>query len=395
MSTNSTTNTPTFICKFSKQAQPHFVRLDEFDASRLRICDAIAFGKGSQTTVKSYARYLNDKGDLCKPYFQVPKQFCFGIQPTYPYSQKDLEAKPDSLIDGFQVCYCLNSIDTVDNPTPEEQKAAEIFDAIAKLTKDAFCYESSKPKPPPAGERSAEKTRVVPPLVTNAYASVKSGDEEAEYYIKPFFEFPNELDSNKKQTGKKDTSKSRRAYIPLVSYGGGDKGPLDLKTIIMGPDMKGRTRGEVRDKTGLMFRDVKGEIEPVLVWEGLWWGSHSQKPWVVNAQIKVSECNYTPVTNIGKEHRFLDARPDLMPPDEDLDNPEDADFIDPNGVPDLSEQLGNGDAKNPMDALLNAAKDADPEVVEQNEQQVTPEKSQKKKDKEEKREKRKKHKDRS
>ncbi len=364
MSTINDTKFDHVKTKYSKSAPIMFITLESVDTQRMRLTEAIKTGKSGKETIRSYARYINDAGIPCQAFFEAPEQFCFGINPTFPFGLTDEKEKTDDKIDGFQVCYMLNSNDTVEDPTEDETKFKMIADRMVELNKLAFEYESRKPK----------ELKVVGPLVFNAFNSTRLDDGESiDYYIKPLCEHPNEL-VDKKKTGKKDTSKPLRTYLPLWSFGGPNKEqPLTLKAQIFGPDPSGKQGGEFQDKTGLAYRDKRGLIKPVIQWGGLYWGSHNSKPWVVNTQLKITECNFTPMV-AATQKRFLTARPDLPAcPIEDVDYDDaDAQFDDPNGIDD-TELLSNGDAKNPMEALQAEStpqRDPSPEV--------TPEKKEKK-----------------
>jgi len=291
-----------------------FVKLHEFDKSRLVIRDAVTkeLGEGEKKTPYTYSEafYKNDDGELCRLFFEAPTQEVWGLNEVYPYNLPEGKRKADINLKGFQVAYPLTSILTVKKPTKDEQYIKALFDAIFNATVDALEKECKK------------KNRVVPRTTYSHYTTAKS-DGNASDAVKRIYSHPNMKDSKEK-----NKDKPMRTYVKLLTKGNG----ADLKcdTKIFGPD------DEPLSARTLTVRGSRGKMTPVFGFEGLYWGQHGNtSPFGVSARFFLDQCNYTPLgSNRGSSRRFLQSNTDSAPD-------EDSAFSSPTGEEDFKEGKGN------------------------------------------------------
>jgi len=319
---------------YKKYPEKYCVRMGTFDPKRLRITSPGQYIKG-RTIVTSVGRYLNDKGEACEPYFEIANQTCF-----LALSYLENKPKEPEYVNGIKLTYYLTSQDTVKSPTTDEAYTKKIFDGIADFNWKIYEYEASL---------SREK-RTIPDMSRNAYMAAK--EEGREYALKPVYEQGNKLDDNKKPIKKnnknvKDADSQLRTYLKFLTYGEGRD--MTCKTQVYGP-------GNVMDKTGMKYaladKDGKtkpGLAEPVLLWKGIFWGSHgSTQPWGASTQFAVHEVNWTPISFGNGQTRFLKENTAL--PEEAASDEESSELEGEN----TEFQNPEDDGKSVQDTLKNA-----------------------------------------
>lgn len=244
--------------------------VEGWDKERIVIHDAVTsvFNIGnvevSSTTCAGY--YLNDDGEECKLYIAAPSQGCFGVSYTFPMEVKQEDQTPDKR-KGMQVMYQLTSLKTVAEPLAEEQA---YIDFITDL------WEAGVQK----GREEAEKDEpTIPASSVNSFVAA-SRKENWENAVKKPFAYPKTKD--KKSL---DMTKPLRQYIKLITHGEGET--LSSVTPFYGPGDK--------PVNAAKFVDVRGNIEPCIAWEGVYFGSHGPTaPQGASLRFKLVEANYTP-----------------------------------------------------------------------------------------------------
>jgi len=284
-----------------------------FDASRLVHDDPkrieYTIGKKKIGNTMSYGHYLDDEGEKCTLYLAFPEQTTFGVNHSYDLNVKEEDKKPENS-KGLQLCYPMTSMNTIEEPTEQEQA---LMDAIEKIGEIAV--EQAK-------KHSKGKNSTLPTMVSSAIRGVE-GDDYSDV-IKPAFSY--KLDEKKRS----DKTKPQRMYIKLVTTGGktssGSK-PLICHTKFYGP-------GDV-EVSALRYVDRRGIIMPCVKYEGIYWGAHGETPYVGSLHFRVSQANFTPVSGtssvparrlLGKNTAVADDDDDDVPKprraagDDDSDN---------------------------------------------------------------------------
>ena len=263
----------------SRTVEKHcFVPVGEFDINRLIIESPVrnSFKRGNSEIEwwTSPVYYTNGKGEKCKLMMEFPKQFTFGINSNYPMGCAEEDKTADKR-NGLQICYPLTSLDTVNNPTDDEQYTIDTFDKLWNAVWKKMEEEAEKDEP------------TIPDPSCNAYLGAQKRNKP-EYAIKPIATFPRvPKTSPLAQNGKRpfDKTKPKRTYVKLMTKGSGTK--LRCDTQIFGP-------GNKLDKTGLKFEDVKGYVHPVFYIQGIYWGSHGQTSYGASLTIRVAQMNFEP-----------------------------------------------------------------------------------------------------
>lgn len=288
-----------------------FVPLGEFDPARLEVGPPVThtFKKGDQNIswTTSPGFYLNEDGEKCVPYFELPEAYCFGVNEKYPIGTSKDDQTPEN-ISGYQVCYPLTSLATIENPSDDEKYARTLLTSLRESIWEAMQRECELD----------DEERTVPAPTYNSYLGATKGKRiNPDYAIKPIYSFPMVQEGKRKV---EDRSKPERIYIPLITSGSGRK--LRNHTRIHGP---GDKKLNVRQCV-----NVSGRCHPVVRWDGAFWGPHCQKTYGGSTRLKLSEMNFTPRTAGTSTRRMLN--PNTAPPqEEDFSDDEDSSFHDPRG----------------------------------------------------------------
>ena len=264
-----------------------FVPIGEFDSTRLVLEEPQErkSKNGEFTWFTSKGYYKTDDGENANLYFQLPKQFFFGFNAIYPTGMKDQDKSIEKL-EGLQICYLLTSMNTIENPTEEEQYAIDTLQAIWHLTVERmkeFCN---------------DEDIVLPGVTESAYFNAKAKDDFT-IAVKPPFSHPfrKEKGKNGKDKSIEDTTKPKRTYIKLETF---DKGrSMKCNTLVHGP-------GDVT-LNPLKYLDTRGDIIPVIRWNGAYYGAHGKRSWGASLTLRLSECNYIPRKRGGPPRRMLET----------------------------------------------------------------------------------------
>jgi len=248
----------------------------DFDESRLVVTDPISTsfkGEDGVTDVNDCSSrifYLDENGnpcDFCSPF---PTQRTFGFNNTYVYTKLET----DENLNGMQVCYPINSLNTHNKPTPEEKAAQNMLDAIWRAVVAK-------------GKEEAEKEdSKLPPASVGSYMSARG---KMERFIKPILEHPI-LKNPDPKIRVPDTTKPKRLYAKLITKGKG----LQMKALtqVYGPGDKLESPTKYLSRKGEM---KQGDIEPVFKFPKVFWGPHGQKsPCGGSVKISLIQCNYSP-----------------------------------------------------------------------------------------------------
>ena len=268
-----------------------FVSLEDqrsFDWSAVVVEEPVthSFTKG-ETTIEwttSEVYLPGPNGEKLSIYFEMAPQNFWGISGNWPFGTAQEDRTLDT-IDGFQICYPLTSLSTVDNPTEAEKTTKHFLDQTWNITVDAmkrFCSVKDK------------KKRKVPAPTYSAYATTR-GDKDWAYAVKPVYDYSYSMDQ---KTNKKfvDKSKPQKTYIKFVTKGKGSNIRCDTK--VFGPG----------DKlvSPYKYMSVRGNAHPVIHWDGIFWGSHGQKAsYGASVRLRVSEMNFTPTVDSSVPRRRM------------------------------------------------------------------------------------------
>lgn len=252
-----------------------------------------SFTQGSTTIewVTSDAYYPGPNGEKLGMFFELEEQITWGINGTWPMNVPE-EKQNMTNMEGYQICYSLTSMNTINEPTTREVQTKKIFDKIHEISLESsikFC--SVK-----------REDRLVPSPTYSSYVAAKEEGNWDEF-VKPVYEFPSSKVNGKKTL---DKSKPERTYLKFLSKGKGPK--LECNTKIYGPDDK---QVSVTKYLSLKSSETeqsskKGRVHVVMYWDGIFYGPHGQKPHGVSNRFKISEMNYKPLSITGvSEKRFL------------------------------------------------------------------------------------------
>jgi hypothetical protein len=240
---------------------------ETFDPSRLVIADPVkrvstVNGKEFEN-FNSQVYYKDQNGTNREFYVSLPPQRTFGVNLNYEFGKEESE----ETLNGAQMCYNLTSMQTVSNPTHEEQATIKLFDAITTaLGEKAFVECETNPLRIPPGIKSSIKM-----------AKLENKPEDV---IKPIAEYP-----KNPQTKKFDLTKPKRVYLQLATKGKGTK--LEINTRIKGP---GNKLLNPRDLVS-----VRGEVTPAIKFGPVYWGTHGPKStYTTSCKATILEMNYTP-----------------------------------------------------------------------------------------------------
>jgi hypothetical protein len=282
--------------------QEVFIPLGSYEPEKLTLTNikekTIKLRNGkSQTSYISDWIYTDENGKQGIPCFELGEQLTFGVNTLHPYDMNDADKTPDT-VDSLQICYPMTSMETVNDPTEEEKHCIDLFDNLIEKTKAKGIEEASR------------KTSSMP---KNARASFKD-ESTADEVIKPLY-----FHSKNPETKQEDTTKPKKSYIKLITYGKGKQ--MKVNTVFYGP-------GDKRVNP-MKYVDVRGKIHPVVRLEAVTWGSQGTSDYLAFIRMKVLQANYTPTDSVISSKRFLS--PNTAP------NVEDDDFE--NETPKLEEEI--------------------------------------------------------
>ena len=164
----------------------------------------------------------------------------------------------------------MTSDETMNSPTTEEMKTREALDKVWEITLDSlkkFCKKS-------------KSERIVPAPTYNAYATARS-ENDWSYAVKPIYDYPN-ITNQVTGEKRKDEYSPERAYLKFITWGKG-KG-IKSKTSVYGPGDK------IVNPLEYMWQPdnyVSGIGHPVVLWDGIFWGSHGQTSYGASARLRV------------------------------------------------------------------------------------------------------------
>ena len=205
-------------------------------------------------------------------YFELAEQNLWGVNGIWPFGTVEYEQSQNN-IEGFQICYPLTSLSTVNNPTTDERVTRDTLDMIWNITVNTL------------KRFSTSKDRKVPAPTFSTYATAK-GENYWTYAVKPIYNLSKTTNRNGTKFG--DDTKQMQAYIKLATNGKGKN--IKCHTKIHGPG----------DKKMSPFRciSVHGSCHPVKHWDGVYWGSHGRNSYGASVvRLKVSEMNFSPCMN--------------------------------------------------------------------------------------------------
>lgn len=292
--------------KKSEDIPDFFVPLGTFDKNRLVRKPAVAssFKKGEAEveSCSSQILYLDDDGKECHALIELAPGFTFGINYVVPFGTPKEEICLE-IAEGYQICYSLTSIDTIEKPTKDEKYSINVLKTLQDVAWEALVEECEKD----------DDEREVPAPTYNSYlGATKGGKENRAYAIKPIFSYP-----TKKVEGKKnkveDRSKPLRAYFKFLTFGTGED--MKCSTMIFGPGDKKVSPARYLDKWGT--------AHPCLLLKDIFWGSHGQKAtYGGSVRLRVNDMNFTPQKEVATVKRRLGAN--TAPAEEYEENSDDS-----------------------------------------------------------------------
>jgi len=242
--------------------------------------------KGTNTTIEWTTSEVHYKGanDQKLPIFiELAPQKTWGINGIWSLGTETENQTLDT-IEGFQICYPLTTLSSMENPTTDEVAVTNFFDlswdkavdSMGKFTNDDLLDG-------PAG---------------SAYTTAEKKKNMA-YAMKPVYEYPQIKDE---KTGKKtvDKTKPQRTYLKLVTKAKGSK--IQCLTKIYGPGDKLMSPIKYMSTPG---NAVQGIIHPVIHWEGIYWGAHGKNTYGGSLKFRVIEMNFVPSSSSGLSHRRM------------------------------------------------------------------------------------------
>lgn len=304
---------------------------DEIDPERIILkkptVNTYTQGSDKIEWVTQTGRYLDDEGNECELFIELPEQYYFGVNEQYPMGTKEEDQVLENL-KGLQICYQIDSKNEEEN-----DYVRSICDALHAATVTSLEEECAK-------KESDEETDL-PDIAFNSWvAAERKGDSSLA--VKPVYSHPMVGKGKKKIP---DLSKSERMYIKLITSGKGRK--LRAITPIHGPGDK--------PINPLKLVNKRGRLHPVIKWEGSFLGAHGKSPYGSSVKFRVSEANHAPARARGLPSRRMLGK-NTAPPVED-DNSSDEDFQDPRGNDkDAGTEDGtfqDGDDTDPATELLN------------------------------------------
>jgi len=323
--------------------------------------------KGTTTTIEWTTSEVYSKGPNGQKlaiFFELPPQIVWGINGTWPLGTETENQTLDT-IEGFQICYPLTTLSTMNSPTPDEAAVEKFFDAAwNKGIESMGEFTNADLLDGPAG---------------SAYTTAEKKKNMA-YAMKPVYEYPSTKDE---KTGKKtvDKTKPKRTYIKLVTKGKGAK--MQCLTKIYGPGDKLVSPIKFMSTPG---NAVQGICHPVVHWEGFFWGAHGKNTYGGSLKFRVVEMNFTPKSSSGLSHRRMLAPNSAIEEDNEGGSSEGGEFAfkhpSGNGIVTSDFALGEENA-NPSATSGEGAENGSGEGLSddgEKEEEITPPKVEKKVD---------------
>jgi hypothetical protein len=263
--------------------------------------------------------------------------FTFGLGYKLKFGTKIEDGTLD-VAEGYQLCVCLTSVDTIEKPTADERYSINLLKALHEAAWDQMAEECER------------DPQVVPDVVISCFAGANlKGKVNKNRAVKPMFSYP------KKETGKgikvDDTSKPLRTYFPLMTYGKGRK--MKNKTLIYGPGDQKKSPESIFGK--------RGTVHLVLRCEDVYWGSHSDASYTASVRLKINDMNWIPQKTVEpKRHLGKNTAPIEENDESDNENREDDSFHNPKGNDEQDSGFINKDDEDP-EKVLNEGGETDEE----------------------------------
>ena len=256
-------------------------------------------------SVTSEVYFPGPNGEKRPIFVELAPQNFWGVSPTYPYGMRKENQNYDT-IDGFHIAYPLTSISTVDNPTEDERITKCNLDEMWEITCEAMQRFCSVKK----------EKRKVPPPTYSAFGTAKA-DEDWSYAVKPLYEHPKTTD----KFGQKvpDLSKPMKMYIKLITSGKGRN--LRCFTKIYGPGDK--------QVSPFKYNSIRGDGHPIVLWDGIYWGSHGRTSYGASLRLRLTEMNFTPSQDPSRlsSRRMLPPNKAVSEEEEEVTTEEEEDFL--------------------------------------------------------------------
>lgn len=284
----------------STTAQEISITPSEFDPSRLVVRKPLTvttkYGKSSTSGIF----YKNDQDQECKLYIVCPTQKCF-LNYKYAMSIKDPKTASPSDRKGVQIAYPATSLETVKNPTEDEQAFMDCISSIWDACKDVLIEFKD--------EVDEEGESILPNATLNSLNGAlghKSKD------LKRALKYPLEH-PNIGKTKNPDLSKPQRMYVPLFTRGDGET--MTILTKCYGPG----------DKQVSVHRYVEQlcEVTPCLLVQEIWYGQHGPNPQGASIHFKVDEMNIAPASggvSVSQTRKLAKNTSTAPEPDSDQDD---------------------------------------------------------------------------
>ena len=216
--------------------------------------------------------YSDDNVTQFKLYLILPPRDLFGFNESHPLGQ---ESRPDNL-NGYTIGWQLYS--SVTMPTEEDLLCESAFDAFYNRI-----WQQCKELEAKHGKDSTKWDLSVPKSMKPSIM-----EDDPTDFLKPILEFPKIKDAKGVVTEEVDTTKSKRAYFKLETRGEGEK--MSVETDVyqgFSDDKSLDIKVHPRDFIGSR---MKAEI--ALRWDGIFWGTHGNKPYKASLRMKVAEIRF-------------------------------------------------------------------------------------------------------
>lgn len=245
---------------------------------------------------KSLIYYLDDDGEKCNLFIQLPTTECWGFAYNcWPPTVFKEEHNPDE-VTGMQYVYDITSKETVDKPTKMEKWVKTTYDTIYQKAWEAL--------------QRQHKAKKLPHLTSNG-VKLAMMSEDPEEVLKPIYSRPGG-----------DSSKSWRMYIKIKGFGKG-------RDYV--PHAKVYTPKGHKPESAAKYTNTKGNITPANRISHMYFGSHGTTPYTASIQQRLSECNFIPIRRRERERLLTKIDPSEIPEEYDSEDGEDAGFQDPTG----------------------------------------------------------------
>lgn len=272
----------------------------EYEEERLLIHDPVttSFTKGKDQIKYTTSKivYLNENGDECELYVTPPEQRVY-ISYQGPFGEDATEDNAK----GIQVTYGLTSLNTVKEPTADEQAFIDFLDSlrtkvIEKCQSELELANELAAKAKKAKTKGKKLEYNVPANSITSFRAADaafkgSGDmEDWDAAVKP-------LKSYKKDPKTKavDEDSPMRFYVPFLTKGNGSK--MSMQTKVNGPGNK-----------PMHYRRFVGQpgiIEPVFHISHVYFGGHGTASYGASIRVLLAQANYGPIRASGVPPKML------------------------------------------------------------------------------------------